>query len=207
MATKVLSLAAPPEVLQLQVGDTCRVQVNFEYIGPEIPATLYAAIGRVGILGFDEIVYKSTSIRLPASPTETTYQSDIDIYISSAMKVGTGYDLYTKMIGIPGPDIYSPTYENVIEIVEEAPPLPPPPPPQYSLTITISPPGGGTVVKSPDKALYDRDEVITLTAYPTPPRYFWRWDIGGVPYEQNPVSIQLRTNARVTAAFRYPTSP
>lgn len=206
MARKLLDLAVPPEVLQLQMGDTCQVRINFDYTGDEIKgAKFWAAIGKRGAIRFDHYVTGEKVRTIPSTPAPTTYREDINIAIKSPMAVGTGYDMYAKILDVPGADIYSEELDNVIAIVKEE--EPPPPPPQYSLTITISPPGGGVVLKSPDKALYDRDEVITLTAYPTPPRYFWRWDIGGVPYEQNPVSIQLRMNARVTAAFRYPTFP
>ena len=122
MAKKVLSLASPPELLQLSVGDTCRIKVYFDYVGHQTSAALYVAIGRVGVVGFDEIVSKSKSIIIPEAITTRTYQADVDIYISSAMTLAPGYDLYAKIIGLPGPDIYSPTCENVIEIIEAAPP-------------------------------------------------------------------------------------
>ncbi len=114
---KELNLAIPPEVLKLKVGEICRILVYFDYIGPAISGKLYAAIGRVGILGFDEIVNASSDLNVPATATKTKYQAPVNIYISSAMKVASDYDMYAKIIGITGPDIFSPTYENIIEIV------------------------------------------------------------------------------------------
>jgi len=115
----VVSVAPPPPpgVLQLRVGNTCQVMVNYDYSGPQITAKLRVPIGRVGVFGFDEVVYKVVSITVPESPEKTTYQTPVDIYISSAMTVQPGYDLYAKIVDIPGADIYSPTYEDVIEII------------------------------------------------------------------------------------------
>ena len=121
-----INLAIPPQVLQLKVGDTCRVRANFDYVGPAISATLYIAIGNVRAYwpyDFDEILRNSKTISIPDTYPKKTYEHYVDIYISSAISPGR-YDLYAKLIGIPGPDIYSSFYENLIEIVEEAAPSP-----------------------------------------------------------------------------------
>ena len=118
-----VNLAIPPQVLQLKVGDTCRVRANFDYVGPAISATLYIAIGNYGWAGFDEILRNSKTISIPDTYPKKTYEHYVDIYISSAISPGR-YDLYAKLIGIPGPDIYSSFYENLIEVVEEATPSP-----------------------------------------------------------------------------------
>jgi len=202
MVIKELSLATPPEVLQLQVGDTCRVIVYYDYRGPQVPAKIRVAIGRVGVFGFDEIVYKVVSITVPETPEKTTYQTPVDIYISSAMTVQPGYDLYAKIVDIPGADIYSPTYHDVIEIVEEA---------EYTLEVTIEPPGAGLVSVSPSKATYSAGEVVTLVATPNPGYEFDHW--GGWPsypgIGSTSPSIQISMNADwwVVAAFRVKAVP
>ena len=139
--------------------------MNYDYSGPQVPAKIRVAIGRVGVFGFDEVVYKVVSITVPETPEKKTYQTPVDIYISSAMTAQPGYDLYTKIVDIPGADIYSPTYHNVIEITEEAPP--PPPPDQYTLSIGSLPVGVGYVTKSPDKAVYDHGETVIITGHAT----------------------------------------
>ena len=196
MVTKVLSLATPPEVLQLQVGNTCRIIVNYDYSGPQVPAKIRVAIGRVGVFGFDEVVYKVVSITVPETPEKKTYQTPVDIYISSAMTAQPGYDLYAKIVDIPGADIYSPTYHNVIEITEK----------EYSLEISIEPLATGYVTKSPSKATYTAGEVVTLTALPYSGYEFDHW--GGWPaypgMGSTSPSLQIPMNADwwVAAAFK-----
>uniref|UniRef100_A0A6H1Z8E4 C2H2-type domain-containing protein n=1 Tax=viral metagenome TaxID=1070528 RepID=A0A6H1Z8E4_9ZZZZ len=196
MVTKVLSLATPPEVLQLQVGNTCRVMVNYDYSGPQVLAKIRVPIGRVGVFGFDEVVYKVVSITVPDTPEKKTYQTPVDIYISSAMTVQPGYDLYAKIVDIPGADIYSPTYHNVIEITGK----------EYNLEVSIEPPGAGVVSASPSKATYSAGEVVTLIATPYSGYEFDHW--GGWPsypgMGSTSPSIQMTMNADwwVVAAFR-----
>ena len=170
-----LNLAAPPQVLQVEVGDTCRVTSRFDYSGPAIPAGLYVAVGNAGFWGFNEILKNSKSISLPATSPAKTYEGYVDIYISSAISPGF-YDVYAKLVGIPGPDMFSPTYENIIQIVEEAPP---PPPPEYTLEVTIEPPGTGSVSISPSMAEYPAGTTVTLTASPYSGYEFDHW--GGIP--------------------------
>lgn len=193
-----LNLAAPPEVLKLEMGDTCRVYTQFNYSGPPISATLYVAIGRVGVLGFDELLTKSKSLSIPATPETKTYESYVDIYITSPMKVATGYDLYAKLMKIPGyPDVFSPTYENIIDIIEEIPP------PGYSLEVTIEPPGYGRVTVSPSKTTYSPGERVTLTATAYSGYEFDHW--GGDAYgmgTSRTITITMDKDMWVVAAFR-----
>lgn len=119
---KEIKLAQSPEVLQLEMGDTCRITTYFGYSGPAISATLYVAIGRTGVLGFDELLYKTKSISIPLTTEAKTYEAYVDILIEPPMKVATGYDVYAKLINIPGSDLFSPIYKNIIDIIGEAPP-------------------------------------------------------------------------------------
>lgn len=117
MAKKVLSLASPPEVLQLMVGDVCQVKAIFDYVGPEIiGAVLYAAIGIRGI-AFDEKVKGSKAYSVPATAQKTSYTASVDIPITSAISVGTAYDMYAKLTNIPGADLYD-YLNDIIEIVQ-----------------------------------------------------------------------------------------
>ena len=117
MALKVFDLAAPPEVLKLEVGDTCRVTAQFDYVGPQITGVVfYAAIGIKGTW-FTEKVKGQKTWTVPETSEVKTYTAYADIPITSAISVGAGYDMYAKLINTPGPDIFSEYLLNVIEIV------------------------------------------------------------------------------------------
>jgi len=202
MATKVLSLATPPEVLQLQVGNTCRVMVNYDYSGPQVLAKIRVPIGRVGVFGFDEVVYKVVSITVPATPEKTTYQTPVDIYISSAMTVQPGYDLYAKIVDIPGADIYSPTYHNVIEITKK----------EYSLEISIEPPGwgyvrmDGTMVPAHETFTYPADKTVTLEAVASSGYRFDHWG-GDVSGTSATIQVKMTKNIWAVAVFSEEAAP
>lgn len=202
MATKVLSLAAPPEVLQLQVGKTCRVMVNYDYIGPRVLAKIRVPIGRVGVFGFDEVVYKVVSITVPDTPEKKTYQTPVDIYISSAMTVQPGYDLYAKVVDIPGADIYSPTYHNVIEITEK----------EYNLEVSIEPPGwgyvrmDGTMVPAHETFTYPADKTVTLEAVASSGYRFDHWG-GDVSGTSATIQVKMTKDLWAVAVFSEEAAP
>ena len=201
MSIKELSLASPPEVLQLQDGDTCRVTVHFDYVGDEYSgARLYAAIGIRGLTFNEKVASLPVNLApIPSSPTKTTYQASVDIAITPFIQPGTGFDVYTKMTNLPGADLYN-YVDNVIEITEEAPPA------EYTLQVSIEPPGAGYVTASPKKATYTSGEVVTLAATPYSGYVFDHW--GGWPaypgMGSTSPSLRLTMNAVwwVVAAFR-----
>jgi len=198
MVTKVLSLATPPEVLELQHGDTCRVVVYFDHLGDEYSgARLYAAIGIRGLIFNEKVASLPVNLEpIPSSPTKTTYQASVDIAITPLIQPGTGFDVYAKLTNLPGADLYS-YADNVIEIVEEA---------EYTLEVTVEPIATGFVTKSPIKAAYTAGEVVTLTAAPNPGYEFDHW--GGWPsypgMGSTSPSIQITMSADwwVVAAFK-----
>ncbi|GAI69522.1 unnamed protein product, partial [marine sediment metagenome] len=105
----------PPGVLELEVGDRCRVNVAFEYKGSAVTKDLYSAIGTIrAIIGFDEIIHGSKGISVGASADWQPHEGYVDIVITSAIDPGT-YSLYAKIDGII-PDAITPEYENVIAI-------------------------------------------------------------------------------------------
>lgn len=74
-------------------------------------------------------------------------------------------------------------------------------PAQYSVSVSDSPDGTGMVNKSPDQALYDHGDNITLTAVPTAAGYNfveWQGDISG---STNPITVPVTKNMVVTAIF------
>jgi hypothetical protein len=77
---------------------------------------------------------------------------------------------------------------------------------QYTLTVTASPPDGGTVTRSPDLALYDPGTVVTLTATPASGYAFSRWD-GGLTGTTNPATVAMSADRAVTAIFTETDTP
>jgi hypothetical protein len=93
----MISLQAS-QVVDLNVGDTLRLVSTFGYRGPGQQLTLYAAIGNLGIFGFDEIIAAQKPVDLPESPDSfTTCEESIDISITEAISPGSGYDLMAKI--------------------------------------------------------------------------------------------------------------
>ena len=105
-----------PGVLELEVGDICRVNFSFEHRGDAESGRLYAAIGNYGAAGFDEIIANDKSISVPSSTDWETIEKYVDIPITTAISPGSGYDLYGKIVDIPGADIFSSYLEDVITI-------------------------------------------------------------------------------------------
>jgi len=106
----------PPNVLELEVGDRCRVNFSFEHKGSADTGKLYAAIGNYGWAGFDEIIANSKSFSVTPSSDWEPFENSVDIPITTAISPGSGYDLYGKIMGIPGADIFTRYVEDVITI-------------------------------------------------------------------------------------------
>jgi len=105
----------------LEIGDKCRVMVEFDYQGPSVSKSLYAAIGNSGWAVFDEILHGSRTISIPETDSWQTYNGYVDISITSAIDpAGSPYDLYAKIDGVT-PDIISPVLESVINITVGVP--------------------------------------------------------------------------------------
>ena len=73
---------------------------------------------------------------------------------------------------------------------------------QYSLTVSVSPTGKGSVTKSPEQATYVYGDVVTLTATGNPGYTFSGWG-GGTSGMTNPVTVTMNGNTAVTANFVY----
>ncbi len=70
----------------------------------------------------------------------------------------------------------------------------------YTLSVSVTPSGTGTVAKSPSKASYAAGETVTLTATPASGYVFHHWD-GGVTGTANPATVTMNANKTVTAFF------
>ncbi|NIM57371.1 MAG: hypothetical protein GTO16_00295 [Candidatus Aminicenantes bacterium] len=73
----------------------------------------------------------------------------------------------------------------------------------YTLSVIISPPGGGTVRKEPDKTSYDSGEKVSLTPTANKGYIFERWS-GDIPQDNqldNPLSVTMDSDKNITANF------
>lgn len=113
----------PPGVLDLKIGDTCRVNVAFDHTGPAVTGKLYSAIWYKSLLDpHNEVLKAEKSITVPASTDWVSYSTGyyVDIPITSAISKGT-YGLYAKIRAITGGDVLSPFLEDVITIAGGGP--------------------------------------------------------------------------------------
>ena len=105
----------PPNVLSLAIGDRCRVKLGFEHTGPAVSGKIRCAIGNYGALGFDEVLFAEATLSVLASTDWKPYGATIDIIVTSAISGGT-YDMYAKIMGITGGDVFTPYVTDVISI-------------------------------------------------------------------------------------------
>lgn len=75
------------------------------------------------------------------------------------------------------------------------------PPPEYTLTVTASPPEGGTVTKNPDKATYVSGDPVTLTAAPATGYQFISWG-GDVSATAATIQVTMTKNMAIVANFQ-----
>jgi uncharacterized repeat protein (TIGR02543 family) len=71
----------------------------------------------------------------------------------------------------------------------------------YTLTVNISPTGGGNVVKNPDKQQYTAGESVVVGAIPSSGYQFLNWS-GDISSTDNPLNVTITTNIVLTANFQ-----
>jgi len=106
--------ALPGEKLTVMVGETVRVHVSVDYRGPTIDGAIWVAIGRQDTW-FNEDFYNRIEVTFPASIDWATYDYTCDVPITD--RPGTDYDMYAKIMEVPGPDIFAPTLLNIIDVI------------------------------------------------------------------------------------------
>jgi len=104
------------EKLTVAIGDTVRLHLAVDYRGPDIDGEIHVTYGKKGTW-FDEDGNKQNDIpaHFDRSIDWTPYTFDCDILIGGS--AGTDYDLYAKIMGVPGADIFTPYYLNVLDVV------------------------------------------------------------------------------------------
>jgi len=118
-----ISLAVPPQVLTVAPGDTIKVITEFDYVGPKLDnARMISVIWHKTLLDpHDEIVRGNKTFTIPSSPSPGNHVTvTIDLLVPSG-EVGTDYGLYSSIRDVPGPDIYTGYYANIITIKEVVP--------------------------------------------------------------------------------------
>ncbi|GAH66842.1 unnamed protein product, partial [marine sediment metagenome] len=117
-------VVTPPGVLELDMGDRCRVHVAFDHREPAADGKFHAAIWQDTPLDpHDEVLDAEKVFTVPSSIDWTPWEGYIDIPITSAISPGSEYGLYVKIMGITGGDIFTPYLANVITIVGAPPTL------------------------------------------------------------------------------------
>jgi len=106
---------APPGKLSLMQGQTVRVTVGFSYRGTALSFSLRGAIGNKGVT-FDEIAYATKAISIPASAGFLPYTSYVDIS-TAAITPQANLDMYAKLTGLPGADLFTPYYMDVLDVL------------------------------------------------------------------------------------------
>ena len=107
------------EKLTVMVGDTVRVNLDVEYRGPAIDCSIHISYGHQN-LWFNEDGNKQGDypVHFDQSIDWVPYRFACDVPIGGAY--GPDYDMYAKIEGVPGPDIFAPTLLNVLDVLGAA---------------------------------------------------------------------------------------
>ena len=107
------------EVLTVRLGDLVRVRLGVDYKGPAIDGEVHVSYGRQNAwFNEDGNKQSDTPVHFSQSIDLVPYEITCDVPIGGSL--GTGYDLYAKIMGVPGPDIFSSTLFNVLDVLAEA---------------------------------------------------------------------------------------
>jgi len=111
------------EKLSVFEGQKVTIHMTVDYRGPAIDGAIWTAIGwQVGVVipEFVETFNSRTPVHFDESTEFVTYEFDCDVDIltlppAEELLYGTTLDMYAKIMEVPGPDIFTPTYTGVIE--------------------------------------------------------------------------------------------
>jgi hypothetical protein len=164
--------------------------------GTQNPATLTMNGNKVVTAHFIQDEYTLTvnvvgSGSVTKDPDKPTYHYGDAVTLRALPAVGWKFDHWEGALsGDDNPvtlTIYGNTTVRAIFIRE-----------QYTLTVAVV--GNGTVIKDPDKGLYDYGEAVELDARPATGWRFGSWS-GDYTGTQNPVTIYMTRDKTVTATF------
>lgn len=105
------------EKLAVTVGDVVRVHLTVDYRGPAIDGAVWVSYGRQVVFFFNEDGNKQsrTPVHFDQSADWAQYEITCDVPIGGS--IGTDYDLYAKIMEVPGDDIFTPTLLNVLDVL------------------------------------------------------------------------------------------
>jgi len=105
--------------LTVMVGDTVRVYLSVDYRGPVIDGSIHITWGHQN-LWFNEDGNKQGDfpVHFVESFDWQNYRFEFDVLIGG--EFGDGYDMYAKIEGVPGADIFSDTLINVLDVLGAA---------------------------------------------------------------------------------------
>lgn len=112
-----LGIAVPAgEKLTVMIGDVVRVLLQVEYRGPALTGKIHVSYGHQN-LWFNEDGNKQADIvaEFPQAFDWVLVGFACDIPIGGSY--GAGYDMYAKIEGVPGADIFAPTLLNVLDVL------------------------------------------------------------------------------------------
>jgi len=111
--------ALPGEKLTVMVGDTVRVHLAVDYRGPAIDGEIHVSYGSQDTwFNEDGNKQSDTLVHFDQSMDFLPYTIDCDVPIGGSP--GESYDLYAKIMGVPGPDIFSDTLLNALDVLGAA---------------------------------------------------------------------------------------
>ena len=107
------------EKLTVMVGETVRVRLGVDYRGPDLDGKIHISWGHQNTW-FNEDGNKQGDFlaHFDQSFDWVPHLFACDVLIGG--DYGTGYDLYAKIEGVPGPDIFAPTLLNVLDVLGAA---------------------------------------------------------------------------------------
>ncbi len=101
------------------LGDIVRVHLAVEYRGPAIDGEIHVSYGSQNAwFNEDGNKQSDTPVHFDQSMDFLPYEIACDVPIGGSP--GTDYDLYAKIMGVPGPDIFSSTLLNVLDVLGAA---------------------------------------------------------------------------------------
>ncbi|GAH49460.1 unnamed protein product, partial [marine sediment metagenome] len=104
------------EKLTVMVGDVVRVHLGVDYRGPAIDGEIHVSYGRQDTW-FNEDGNKQSDTPAPFDQSIDWQPYEIACDVPIGGSTGSGYDLYAKIMGVPGPDISSPVLLNVLDVL------------------------------------------------------------------------------------------
>ena len=105
--------------LEVMVGDVVRVHMGVDYRGPAISGKVHVTYGRQDTW-FNEDGNKQSDVNVSFDQSMDWVPYEIICDVPIGGSTGANYDLYAKIMGVPGPDIFSPTLFNVLDVLGEA---------------------------------------------------------------------------------------